>query len=338
MVNTRFFQTNIELKISDILEFTGSRLENNTKLNSKIYGIAALDKASIGDVSFFNNPKYLDEFKQSKAEFCFVSDKNIDHAPNDMTLLITKDPYKSYALLSSKLYNDAAPKKSYIAPSAIIGKNCKIGKNCCIADYAVIGDNVIIGDNTIIAAHVYIGESCIIGENCMINPQVTISYAQIGSRVIIHPGVRIGQDGFGFAVNVKIPQLGGVLIGDDVEIGANTTIDRGAGPDTIIGDMTKIDNLVQIAHNVVIGKSCFIVSQVGISGSTKIGDYVVIGGQAGVSGHLEIGSNIQVAAKSGVQRNLESNKIYGGFPIAPINEWRRQSVALKNLVKKKSRS
>jgi UDP-3-O-[3-hydroxymyristoyl] glucosamine N-acyltransferase len=335
MVNKRFFTKENELSIAEILELTQSKLENNAKIDSKISDIATLDAANIGDLSFFDNPKYLDDFKNSKAEFCFIHSKHLDQAPSNMTVLITDNPYKAYAIIASKLYTNTQQNKNHIANTAIIGANSNIGTNCIIGDYVVIGDDVEIGNNVCISSHVAIGDKCVIGDDTIIYSQVTISYSSIGKRAIIHPGARIGQDGFGFAVNIKIPQLGGVIIGDDVEIGANTTIDRGAGPDTIIGNMTKIDNLVQIAHNVQIGEGCFIVSQVGISGSTKIGDYVVLGGQVGVSGHLEIGSNIQVAAKSGVQKNLPSNQIYGGFPIVPINEWRRQSVALKNLIKKK---
>ena len=184
----------------------------------------------------------------------------------------------------------------------------------------------------------YIGANCVIGNDCTIHSNVNITNAIIGNNVIIHSGVSIGQDGFGYAYNNgrhhKVPQVGRVIIGDDVEIGANTTIDRGSAPDTIIGEGTKIDNLVQIGHNVKIGKHCIIVSQVGISGSTEIGDYTIIAGQAGIAGHLKIGSQVQVAAQAGITRDLEDKAIVGGTPAVPLRQYHKQALALAKLTEK----
>ena len=172
----------------------------------------------------------------------------------------------------------------------------------------------------------------------MVGPNVTLQTCLIGSRTVIHAGVRIGEDGFGFSLgkngHLKIPQLGRVIIEDDVEIGANTTIDRGAGPDTVIGSGTKIDNLVQIAHNVKIGRNCIIASQVGISGSTEIGDFVMFGGQAGLIGHLKIGDGAQIAAQSGVLRNIKSGEKVGGTPAVPMRHWLKGAVLMEKIIKK----
>ena len=199
----------------------------------------------------------------------------------------------------------------------------------------VIGSNCLIGANTVILSGVVIGDNTIIDPNC------TIAYSIIGSNVKIHNGVRIGQDGFGFAqnenVNLKMPQLGRVLIKDNVEIGSNCSIDRGTGPDTIIGEGTKLDNLVQIGHNAVLGKNCILVAQSGISGSTQIGNNVIIGGQVGIAGHLKIGNNVRIAAKSGVMKNIEDGMTVGGIPSVPIKDWHRQTIILKQLTKRRQK-
>jgi UDP-3-O-[3-hydroxymyristoyl] glucosamine N-acyltransferase len=205
---------------------------------------------------------------------------------------------------------------------------------------AVIGPNAEVGSGTVVGAHAVVGPHCRIGRDCSIGPSVSIQNAFIGNRVILHPGARIGQDGFGFDMSprghLKVPQVGRVIIQDDVEIGANTTIDRGASRDTVIGEGTKIDNLVQIAHNVVIGRHCVIVGQVGISGSTTLEDFVVVGGQAGTAGHVRIGLGAQVAARSGVMTDIPPKGRWGGTPAQPIRDWHRTTVALKQLATRRT--
>lgn len=284
----------------------------------KIEDVAPLQTATKTDISFLDNPKYKESYLNTNAAAVVVSTEMAEHAPQNVIPLITKNPYKAYALTAQLFYPFA--QEESISPDAIIHPSVKIGKNCTIEAGAVIHENVQIGDN------------CKIGSNAI------ISHAIIGNNVSIYRGACIGQDGFGFAIDpsgfVKVPQLGRVIIEDNVEIGANTTIDRGSGPDTIIGTGTWIDNLVQIGHNVKIGKGCVIVAQVGISGSTELGDYVMIGGQAGIAGHLKIGSGAKIAAGSGVIKDIAAGEEQMGYPSVPIKQFFRQVTALKHLIKR----
>jgi UDP-3-O-[3-hydroxymyristoyl] glucosamine N-acyltransferase len=258
-----------------------------------------------------------------------------------MALLVSKEPYKAYALAAQAFY-PAADVVAWRAPSAIIDStaavpdDCDIGPNVVIERGVRLGQRCRIGANTVIAAGVEIGDDCRIAAN------VTLSHCLIGSHVVLHPGVRIGQDGFGFAPDpkapIKVPQLGRVLIGDDVDVGANTTIDRGSGHDTVIGSGSMIDNLVQIGHNVVLGRCCILAGQVGISGSTRLGDFVVVGGQGGLAGHLHIGSGARIAAKSGLMRDVPAGETVCGSPAVPLSEFMRQTAVLQRLAKKKGGS
>ncbi len=256
-----------------------------------------------------------------------------------MALLVTDEPYSAYALTSRHFYPDAAVTPG-ISPQAIVAKSAVIGKDVRIEAGTVIGENVTIGNGSRIGANTVIGDGVEIGENCRIGALCSISHTIIGQRVTLHRGIHIGQDGFGFAPSktgiVKVPQLGRVLIGDDVEIGAGSCVDRGAGPDTIIGASSKIDNLVQIGHNVRIGKYVIIAAQCGISGSTWIEDGVMLGGQSGLAGHLKIGAGAKLAARSGVMTDVPAGETYGGAPAVPVRDWHRQTVAVAKLGKKKT--
>jgi UDP-3-O-[3-hydroxymyristoyl] glucosamine N-acyltransferase len=213
--------------------------------------------------------------------------------------------------------------------------------DCEIGDHVVIGAGARLGARCRIGANSVIGAAVEMGDDCRAAANVTVTHCTMGARVVLHPGVRIGQAGFGFAPDparpVKVPQLGRVVIGDDVDIGANTTIDRGSGHDTVIGDGTMIDNLVQIGHNVRIGRGCVLVSQVGISGSTVLGDYVMIGGQGGLIGHLRIGDGAKIAAQSGVTRDVAPGEAVGGSPAVPYTEWLRTHAMLRRMAHKKDK-
>lgn len=340
MADPRFFNNAGPFTLDAIVSLTGAKLSGGGADSGSILfkDVTPLGKSSATEISFLDNVKYVDAMKSSKAGACFIHAKHAPHAPAGMLLLTTSDPYGCFALTAQKFYPQA------VAPAAIVqsvqvAPTAKIGKNCTIAHTALIGENVEIGDNCSIGPGAVIYPGVMIGENSNIGANSTLSYCLVGHNVIIHRGVHIGQDGFGFAAgamgHIKVPQLGRVVIGNDVEIGSGTCIDRGAGPDTVIGDGTKIDNLVQIGHNVVIGRHSIIVAQVGIAGSTHIGDGVMIGGQVGISGHLKIGSGARLAARAGLMTDVPEGESYGGSPAVPVRDWHRQTVAISRISKRK---
>ena len=338
MVDTRFFTNNGPFTVGALAEATGATLANPDISSRVIKDVSPLDRASVTEVSFFDNSKYIEQFHKSGAGACFVRARFAAEAPAGMALLIADEPYRCYAIAAQKFYPSAKP-ATVIHPSAIIHPNANLGETVSIAAGAVIGAGVTIGDRSSIGVNSVIAAGVTIGEDSHIGALTSISHTLIGDRVLIHRGVHIGQDGFGFALgrdgHIKVPQLGRVVIENDVEIGSGTTIDRGTGPDTFIGEGTKIDNLVQIGHNVHIGRRAVIVAQCGISGSTRIGDGAVLAGQAGLAGHLKIGAGAKVAAKSGVMGDIPVGASYGGYPAVPIVDWHRQTIAIQRLIKPK---
>ncbi|MES2984765.1 MAG: UDP-3-O-(3-hydroxymyristoyl)glucosamine N-acyltransferase [Pseudomonadota bacterium] len=338
MVDRRFFINHGPFAVGDIAAATGTVLQPGADATRLMKDVAPLDRAGEQDISFFDNSKYADQFANSGAGACFVRAKYAELAPKSMIVLLSEDPYRCYALAAQKFYPHARPAPG-IAPGAVIDPTATLGHDVAIASGAVIGADVVLGDRCSIGPNAVIADGVQIGDDSSIGALSSITHSIIGKRAIIHRGVHIGQDGFGFALgrdgHVKVPQLGRVIIGDDVEIGSGTTIDRGTGPDTLIGDGTKIDNLVQLGHNVQLGKRVIIVAQCGISGSTRIGDGTIIGGQVGIAGHLKIGAGVKVAAQSGVMHDLPSGGSYGGSPAIPSLEWHRQTIAVSRLNKPK---
>lgn len=338
MADPRFFRNAGPFRLEELAHLTGSQLSDGTNANLLLHDVAPLDTATREDVSFLDNPKYIASFTASHAGACFVHPKHVEKAPEGVALLLNENPYLAYALAAQRFY-PAPVANAEISPKAHMDATATVGEGTEVAAGAYIGKHVIIGKNCIIGPNAVIGEGVTIGDSSRIGANATLTHCVIGARVIIHPGVNIGQDGFGFAKSdrgaVKVPQLGRVLVEDDVEIGAGTCIDRGAGPDTVIGMGAKIDNLVQIAHNVRIGRFAIVVSQVGISGSTEIGDGATLAGQVGIAGHLKIGRGAVVAAKAGVHSHIPDGAVYGGYPAVPIMEWRKQAATLSRLTKKK---
>jgi len=298
-----------------------------------VTGVCGIKEAKEGDITFVANSRYLSLMNETRAS-AIITSKDVKKAPKP--IIRTEDPSIAFAKMVSLMAPNEVKKPKGIHPTAVIGEKVKIGRNVAIQAYAVIEDNVEIKDNTILCAGVFVGHHTKIGKDCMVYPYVIIrERVSIGNRVIIHSGTVIGSDGFGFStvkgVHHRIPQIGSVIIEDDVEIGANVTIDRARFDKTLIKKGTKIDNLVQIAHNVVIGEHSIIVAQSGISGSTTVGNNVTLAGQAGIIGHVSIGDNVIIAARAGVTKSIPSNACVSGFPAKPHSIAKRINACVQNL-------
>ena len=330
MPDSRFFKPKQGINLKELAQITNSQLLSKTG-DLVINNVASLEKGKNDEIAFFDNKKMLDVFQKSNAGACFVkTDFNFEN-PQNICLLASDNPHEAFVKTANYFYPLVLEKN--ISSQAVIHQTAKIGQNCNIEAGVVIDDGVEIGDNCFIGANTVIRSNVIIGEGSRIYDNVTISYAVVGKRAIIYSGVRIGQDGFGYLMgakgHTKIPQLGRVIIGDDVDIGANTTIDRGAIDDTVIGSGSKIDNLVQIAHNVKLGFGCVLAAQVGISGSTKLGNLVAVGGQAGFADHLTIGDGARIAAQSGIMRDVNAGETVMGSPAFPMKEYMRHIAYLQ---------
>lgn len=341
MVDSDFFDKPDKITISELAALIGAELVNCDE-EFEIFDIDTIENAAEGFLSFVANSKYIDYLEKTLASAVILSKEYQKYAPENLVLLLHNQPYLAYAKISGIFYPDIYPdlSKNYeakISKNAIISDSAYIGRNCIIEPGAVIMDNVKIGDYSYIKSGAVLRDNVQIGKYCFIGSNSVIEYSIIGDNVIIHHGSIIGKDGFGFASDHtghhKVQQLGRVIIGDNVEIGANTTIDRGAIGDTIIGSGVHIDNLVQIAHNVEIGDNTVIVANVGIAGSTKIGKWCVIAGQVGISGHLKIGDKVQIAGQSGVINDLPDGAKVGGSPATNIISWKRQIAHLNKITK-----
>lgn len=301
--------------------------------NTVVTGICGIKEARKGDLTFVANPRYVSLMNHTKAS-AIITSKDVESATKP--IIRTENPSIAFAKMVSLMAPNETKRPKGIHPTAVIGEKVKIGRNVAIQAYVVIEDNVEIKDNTILYAGAYVGHHAKIGKDCAVYPYVIIrERVAIGNRVIIHGGTVIGSDGFGFStvegVHQRIPQIGSVIIEDDVEIGANVTIDRARFDKTLIKKGTKIDNLVQIAHNVVIGEHSIIVAQSGISGSTTIGNNVTLAGQAGIIGHVSVGDNVVIAARAGVTKTIPSNTCVSGFPAKPHTVAKRINACVQNL-------
>jgi UDP-3-O-[3-hydroxymyristoyl] glucosamine N-acyltransferase len=341
MADARFYDKAGPFSLGELAKVCGAVLAPGTDGAKQVDDVAPLDTAGPRHISFLaDNKKYVEAFVACSAGACIVRSELVARAPAGTGLLLAADPYRAYAMVARAFYPDVVSytgvsPQAFVDPSAIIGEDVSIEAGAMIGPAVTVGAGCRIGANAVLHRGVELGRDCVIGSN------VTVSHAILGQRVVLYPGVCVGQDGFGYAMgpqgHLKVPQLGRVIIEDDVEIGANSTVDRGSGPDTIIGAGTKIDNLVQIGHNVQLGRGCVLVSQVGIAGSSHLGDGVILGGQVGVIGHLHIGSGARVAGQSGIIRDVEAGVTMGGSPAVPMIEWLRQTAELGRMVRKKGR-
>ncbi len=340
MAKIRFFPPSSAPSLAEVASWCGAVLASEADAGRVISDVAALDQAGPGDLTFLDNPKYLDAFKSTRAAAALVAPRYAGAAPEGCAVLTAREPYRAMAAVMARLFPSAVKPGSVfgeagVSPAAIVHPAARLEAGVIVDPGAVIGRGAEIGAGTIIGPNSVIGPDVRVGRDGAIGASATIMAALIGDRVIIHPGAHIGQDGFGFALgprgHLKAPQIGRVIIQDDVEIGAGVTIDRGANRDTVIGEGAKIDNLVQIGHNVVIGRHAVLVSQSGVSGSSVIGDFAALGGQAGIAGHLKVGAGAQVAAAAGVMTDIPAGERWGGAPAKPIREFFREVAAVKRL-------
>ncbi|MEI6573613.1 MAG: UDP-3-O-(3-hydroxymyristoyl)glucosamine N-acyltransferase [Alphaproteobacteria bacterium] len=325
--------------LAALLSLDVSALGENKPILS---GVAALDRAGPNDVAFLENTLYKDALAKTKAGVVLIAAPFASLVPSGTIPFIVAHPHSAFATVASALYPTAAHPglifgHNGISPGAAVHPEARLEQGVAIDPGVVIGPGAEVGSGSTIAANSVVGPQVRIGRNCHIGSNVTILSALIGNDVIIHSGTSIGQDGFGFAIgrqgHTKVPQIGRVIIQDHVELGANVTIDRGGIRDTIIGEGSKLDNMVHIAHNVVMGRHCLIAGQVGIAGSSEIGDFVVVGGQVGITGHAHIGSGTQIAGGSAVISSLAAGSKVGGYPARPIKTWFREVAAIARLAR-----
>ncbi|MCO6050563.1 UDP-3-O-(3-hydroxymyristoyl)glucosamine N-acyltransferase [Mesorhizobium sp. RP14(2022)] len=340
MSDSSFFPISGPLTVGEIASLLGATLRDETHAEREISGIASAASATSTDLAFVEGKRNAPMLEGIRAGAVLCSPELEASVPQGVAALLIQKPQRAFAEIGRKLYPEAAfphalTTQRGVSPNAHIDPSARLEDGVVVEAGAVVGPDVEIGAGTVIAPNAVIGRACKIGRFCYLGPNASVQCAHIGNGVVIHGGARIGQDGFGYVGGAKgpekIPQIGRVIIQDNVEIGANTTIDRGALEDTVIGENTKIDNLVQIAHNVRIGRSCLIASHSGISGSTVLGDGVMLGGRVGLADHLNIGSGAQLAASSGVMNDIPAGEKWAGTPAQPLREFFRGVAAVRRL-------
>lgn len=337
MIDQRFYKNNGPFTLERIAEICSAQLSDISKGKVEIKDIGSITAGQAGEICFFFDRKKKEMAAQIKTAACVTTPAFVELIPQGVIVLTCDNPHDAFIALNRAMYSEILPSPA-IHPKAVIAPSAKIGKDCYIGANAVVGENVIIGDNCILEANCTIADGCEIGNHCRIGSNANVMHTIMGNNVYIYGGARVGWDGFGFqtvaGVHRRIAQLGRVIIGNDVEIGANSCVDRGALDDTVIGDGCRIDNLVQVAHNDKLGKGCILVAQVGVAGSCTFGNYVVAGGQVGFADHLNIGDMAQIGAQSGVMRDVEAGSTIMGTPAVGARDFMKQTAYVQKLCKK----
>src|SRR6266403_184574 len=338
-----FFERAADLTVAEIASMTGAEPSEGADLSRRLTGIAPVDRAGAKDLTFVADPKFTTALASTKAGAVLTSERFARHVPEGVAVLRLRNPYEAFVAVARKIYRGALRPTSVfgthgVAPGAMVHPSAQLGHDVTVDPFAVIGPSAKIGSGTLIGAHAVIGPSVQVGNDSAIGAHCSITCAQLGDRVIIHSGCHIGQDGFGYVSDatghVKIPQVGAVIIHNDVEIGSGTRIDRGGMRNSVIGEGTKIDNLCQIGHNCVVGRHCIIVAQCGLSGSVTVGDFAILGPRTGIIPHINVGSRAITAGRSTIYADIPAGESWGGFPAKPRRQWLREVVALERLAAK----
>jgi len=338
MPDSRFFESLGPVSLSELADLTGAVLGRPDFGDRQIESVAPLVRGSTTSVGFFSDRRYLDDLKRTRSGACFISADFAEHAPENCAVLLHKEPHAAYSAAANRLHRA----RLAVATDPAIHPTAQIEDGVILACGVVVGAGARIGRGTSLGAYAVIGPGVAIGRGCSVGAHAIIGFALIGDGCRVQAGAIVGEPGFGVAIaqgrTVDVPQLGRVIIQDNVSVGACTCIDRGAWDDTVIGENTKIDNMVQIAHNVRIGRNCLLAAHTGISGSCVVGDGVAFGGQAGIADHVNIGDGAKVAASAGVMKDIPAGEMWAGTPARPIRRWLRESALIAKLAKAGERS
>jgi UDP-3-O-[3-hydroxymyristoyl] glucosamine N-acyltransferase len=344
MTQHGFFKLSGALSAGDVLDMGGELLVDPAMADREIVTLSAFDAARDGSLVFADSKEYAAKMTELPLCTLICPDYLAAFAPDHVAVIVAKKPQQLFAKAGRRLFPETIRPTSFsgltgVAARATIARSARLESNVTVEPGAIVGEFVEIGGGSVIGPGAIIGAGCKIGRDCVIGPNATVLNSYFGNRVLVHAGARIGQDGFGFVPGErgleKMPHVGRVILQDDVEIGANTTIDRGSLSDTIVGEGSKIDNLVQIAHNCRIGRNCVITGHCGLSGSVTLGDRVMLGGRVGIADHVTIGDGAQVAAASGVMNNIPAGERWAGAPAQQMKDFFREVAIIRNLVREK---